>query len=261
MTKVAIVTGAGQGIGHAIALRLARDGFDIGVLGKSQNIQNIVKQIEELGQRSVAVQVDVSDREAVFAAVDKVVEQLGSLEVMINNAGIGFVTPIEEVTPEIYRRVYDVNVGGTYWGIQAAVKHFKKRKPAHKGDIIGKIINASSQSGHLGNADEAVYSATKFAIRGITQVAAKDLAPLGITVNAFSPGIVRTQMMESIAQALADEHDQPLEWGMEQYAKLITLGRISEPEDVANGVSFLAGKDSNYMTGQALLIDGGMVFN
>ena len=180
---------------------------------------------------------------------------------MINNAGLGPTTPIEDITPEIYRRVFDVNVGGTFWGIQAAVKHFKARKPAKKGDVIGKIINASSQAGQVGNPGLAVYGATKFAIRGITQTAAKDLAAIGITVNAYCPGIVRTPMMEGIARKVAEETGKSLEWGLEQWAKNVLLGRISEPKDVAACVSYLAGPDSDYMTGQAVIIDGGMVFN
>lgn len=213
------------------------------------------------GGEALDVKADVSQRDQVLRAVDEVVARFGRLDVMVNNAGLGPVTPIEDITPEIYRKVFDVNVGGTYWGIQAAVKHFKARKPARKGDVVGKIINASSQAGQVGNPDLAVYGATKFAIRGITQTAARDLAPLGITANAYCPGIVRTPMMEGIAQKVADENGKSLEWGLEQWARNVALGRISEPEDVAACVSYLAGPDSNYMTGQALIIDGGMVFN
>ncbi len=260
--KVAVVTGAGQGIGKAIALRLAKDGFRIGSLDfNGETAHETVRLIEEMGGEALAVAADVADREQVFAAVDKVVAKFGRLDVMVNNAGLGPTTPIEEITPEIYRKVFDVNVGGVYWGIQAAVKYFKQRTPAKTGDIIGKIINASSQAGQVGNPDLAVYGATKFAVRGITQTAAKDLAKFGITVNAYCPGIVRTPMMNGIAQKVADENGQSLEWGLQQWAKNVALGRISESEDVAACVSYLAGVDSDYMTGQALIIDGGMVFN
>lgn len=255
-------TGAGQGIGKAIALRLAKDGFRIGSLDfNGETAHETVRLIEEMGGEALAVAADVADREQVFAAVDKVVAKFGRLDVMVNNAGLGPTTPIEEITPEIYRKVFDVNVGGVYWGIQAAVKYFKQRTPAKTGDIIGKIINASSQAGQVGNPDLAVYGATKFAVRGITQTAAKDLAKFGITVNAYCPGIVRTPMMNGIAQKVADENGQSLEWGLQQWAKNVALGRISESEDVAACVSYLAGVDSDYMTGQALIIDGGMVFN
>ncbi len=260
--KVAIVTGAGQGIGRAVAARLAKDGFVLGCLDfNAETAEATARGIAAAGGKAIAVKVDVSKRSEVFQAVDKVVAHFGRLDVMVNNAGLGPVTPIEDITPEIYRKVFDVNVGGTYWGIQAALKHFKARKPAKKGDVVGKIVNASSQAGQVGNPDLAVYGATKFAIRGITQTAAKDLAALGITVNAYCPGIVRTPMMEGIAKKVADENGKSLEWGLEQWAKTVLLGRISEPEDVAACVSYLAGPDSDYMTGQALIIDGGMVFN
>jgi meso-butanediol dehydrogenase/(S,S)-butanediol dehydrogenase/diacetyl reductase len=146
-------------------------------------------------------------------------------------------------------------VGGVLWGIQAAVKAFKALGHG------GKIISASSQAGHIGNPDLAVYGGTKFAVRGITQTAARELAHLGITVNAYCPGIVNTPMMRKVAQDVADNANQSIEWGMEQFAQHITLKRLSQPEDVAACVSFLSGPDSDYMTGQAVIIDGGMVFN
>ncbi len=261
-SKVAVVTGAGQGIGRAIALRLAKDGFAIGSLDFNLvTAKETADLVAAAGGTALAVQVDVSQREQVLDAVDQVVAEFGRLDVMVNNAGLGPTTPLDSITPEIYRKVFDVNVGGIYWGIQAAMKHFKARTPAKTGDVVGKIINASSQAGQVGNPDLAVYGATKFAIRGITQTAARDLAKLGITVNAYCPGIVRTPMMEGIAQKVADENGQSLEWGLQQWAKSVTLGRISEPEDVSACVSYLAGPDSDYMTGQALIIDGGMVFN
>ena len=217
--------------------------------------------INRAGGEALAAVVDVAKRAQVFAAVDKGAEKFGRLDVIVNNAGLGPTTPIEDITPEIYHKVFDVNVGGVYWGTQAALKHFRKRTHAKTGDVIGKIINASSQAGQVGNPDLAVYGATKFAVRGITQTAAKDLAKFGVTVNAYCPGIVRTPMMEGIAKKVAEENGQSLEWGLEQWAKNVTLGRISEPEDVAACVSYLAGSDSDYMTGQALIIDGGMTFN
>jgi meso-butanediol dehydrogenase/(S,S)-butanediol dehydrogenase/diacetyl reductase len=260
--KVAVVTGAGQGIGKAIALRLAKDGFAIGCLdNNASTAKSCAEAIVAAGGRALAVTVDVAARFQVIEAVDAVVAELGRLDVMVNNAGLGPVTPLEEITPEVFRKVFDVNVGSVYWGIQAAMKHFKARQPAKNGDVIGKIISASSQAGQVGNPGLAVYGATKFAIRGITQTAARDLAALGITVNAYCPGIVRTPMMEAIARKVADDNGKSLEWGLEQWAKTVALGRISEPEDVAACVSYLSGPDSDYMTGQALIIDGGMVFN
>lgn len=254
--KVAFITGAARGIGEAISLRLADDGFAIACADlNTADAQVVVDKIVDLGGRAAAISVDVGDRGSVFSAVDEAVRILGGLDVVINNAGVAPITPIEDITPEIYRRTFDINVGGVLWGIQAAVKAFKALGHG------GKIISACSQAGQVGNPDLAVYSGTKFAVRGITQTAARDLAQHGITVNAYCPGIVDTPMMQKVAQDLADNNNQPYEWGMEQFAKNIALKRVSQPKDVAACVSFLAGPDSDYMTGQAVIIDGGMVYN
>ena len=254
--KVAFITGAGQGIGEAIALRLAEDGFAIAVADMNTvSAQDVADRINAAGGKAYAVEVDVAQRDSVFAAVEQAAKELGGLDVVINNAGIAPATPIEDITPDTYRRVFDINVGGVIWGIQAAVKVFKELGHG------GKIINAASQAGHVGNPELAVYSGSKFAVRGITQTAARDLAKLGITVNAYCPGIVNTPMMQKVAQEVADNAGKPFEWGMQQFAKNITLQRISEPSDVAALVSYLAGPDSDYMTGQSVLVDGGMVFN
>lgn len=256
MRKVVCITGAAQGIGKAIAVRLAQDGFDIAIADMNVELaKESAKEVETHGAKVLALCVDVADRDSVFRAVDEVKNYFGDFHVMINNAAIAPVTPIEDITFEMYRKTFDVNVGGVLWGIQAATKAFKALGHG------GKIISASSQAGQVGNPELAVYGGTKFAVRGITQTAAKDLAHLGITVNAYCPGIVKTPMMFKIAQDVADAAGKSLEWGMEQYAKHITLKRLSEPEDVAKAVAFLAGPDSDYMTGQAIIIDGGMVFN
>lgn len=254
--KVAFVTGAGQGIGEAIALRLASDGFSVACTDMNIETANqVADKINAKGGRALALKVDVADRDDVFKAVQETVDGLGDLHVVINNAGIAPIAPIESITPEVYRKTFDINVGGVLWGIQAAVKAFKALGHG------GKIISASSQAGHIGNPDLAVYGGTKFAVRGITQTAARELAPLGITVNAYCPGIVDTPMMRKVAQDVAENANQSIEWGMEQFAQHITLKRLSRPEDVAGCVSFLSGPDSDYMTGQAVIIDGGMVFN
>lgn len=253
--KVAFITGAAQGIGKAIAKRLSADGFVVAVADFNlEGAEQTVQEINQKGQ-AIAVKVDVSKREQMMAAVEETLQKLGDLNVLINNAGLGPTTPIETITPKQFEHVYAVNVGSVYWGIQAAVKAFKAQGHG------GKIINASSQAGHVGNPNLALYSGTKFAIRGITQTAARDLAKDNITVNAYCPGIVKTPMMMDIAHQVAQENGKDDAWGMAQYSKDITLGRLSEPEDVAACVSYLAGPDSDYMTGQALLIDGGMVFN
>ncbi|PWC13030.1 (S)-acetoin forming diacetyl reductase [Brenneria corticis] len=254
--KVALVTGAGQGIGRAIALRLAKDGFAIAVVDYNMDTaHNVAQEIEQAGGQAIALKADVADRDAVFAAVAETQQKFGDFNVIVNNAGIAPSTLIEDITPEIVDRVYNINVKGVIWGIQAAIKAFKSLGHG------GKIINACSQAGHVGNPELAVYSSSKFAVRGLTQTAARDLAPLGITVNGFCPGIVKTPMWEEIDRKISESAGKPAGYGTAEFAKRITLGRLSEPEDVAACVAYLASPDSDYMTGQSLLIDGGMVFS
>ena len=255
-TKVALVTGSGQGIGKAIALRLAKDGFAIAVADfNAQTARQVADEIVSAGGKALAITVDVSKRDQVFAAVEQARKELGGFDIIVNNAGVAPSTPIEEITEEVVDKVYNINVKGVIWGMQAAIQAFKAEGHG------GKIINACSQAGHVGNPELAVYSSSKFAVRGLTQTAARDLAPAGITVNAFCPGIVKTPMWAEIDRQVSEAAGKPLGYGTAEFAKRITLGRLSEPEDVSACVSFLAGPDSDYMTGQSLLIDGGMVFN
>ena len=254
MTKVAIVTGAGQGIGFAIAKRLHEDGFKVGIL--DYNAETAQKAVDAISSEdTVAVVANVAKRDEVFAAFDKVVEAFGDLHVVINNAGVAPTTPLDTITEEQFQNVFNINVGGTIWGAQAAHKHFKALGHG------GKIINATSQAGVVGNPNLTVYGSSKFAIRGITQTLARDLADEGITVNAYAPGIVKTPMMFDIAHQVGKNAGKDDEWSMQTFAKGIALKRLSEPEDVANAVSFLAGKDSDYITGQTLIVDGGMQFH
>ncbi|WP_165005545.1 (S)-acetoin forming diacetyl reductase [Enterococcus sp. ZJ1668] len=254
--KVAFVTGGAQGIGEAIVKRLAKDGFAVGIADLNlEKAQAVAEEVNAQGGEALAVRVDVSDRKDVIRAVTEISDHFHEFNVIVNNAGLGPTTPIETITPEQFDKVYHINVGGVIWGIQAALQQFERYGHG------GKIINATSQAGVVGNPDLALYSGTKFAVRGITQVAARDLAEKNITVNAFAPGIVRTPMMMDIAHNVGKNAGKDDEWGMQQFAKDITLKRLSEPEDVANAVAFLAGNDSNYMTGQTLIVDGGMQFH
>lgn len=254
--KVALVTGGGQGIGQAIVERFYDDGFRVAVA--DLNTETAGALAEKLGGReggAIAVHVDVADQDSVFAAVQQATDELGGFDVIVNNAGIAPQSPIEDITPESIAKIFSINFNGVVYGIQAATKAF--RALGHG----GKIISAASQAGHVGNPGIALYSATKFAVRGISQTAARDLAQYGITVNTYAPGIVRTPLMEDLAKKTAASAGQPEEWGWAQFTDGITLERLSEPSEVAGVVSFLAGPDSDYITGQSLLVDGGMVFN
>ncbi len=253
--KVALVTGGAQGIGRGIALRLAAEGADIAVVDlKEDKMSEVAKEVRDLGRKATIYKADVGDRDQVYEAVNHAEKELGGFDIMVNNAGIAQVQPIDKVTPEEVDTIFKVNVQGVIWGIQAAAQKFKKRGQK------GKIINASSIAGHNGFAMIGVYSATKFAIRGLTQAAALEYASDGITVNAYCPGVVGTDMWTEIDKRFAELTGSQEGETYKKFVEGISLGRAQTPEDVAAFVSYLAGPDSDYMTGQAPLIDGGIVF-
>ncbi|MHA8263650.1 (S)-acetoin forming diacetyl reductase [Lactobacillaceae bacterium Melli_B3] len=253
--KVSLITGAGQGIGKAITERLSKDGFAVALVGRHlSKVQKVADEIINNGGEALAIEADVADRDAVFNAVEQTKNHFGDFNVIVNNAGVAPANPVSAVTPEEFESTFKINVGSVIWGTQSAAKAFKELGHA------GKIINGSSQAGQEGNPNLTVYGSTKFAIRGITQTTSKELADNNITVNAYCPGIVKTPMMEDIAKEVAKEAGKPDEWGMEQFAKNISLKRLSEPADVANLVAFLASSGSDYITGQSILVDGGMVY-
>ncbi|VEG51533.1 acetoin reductase [Mycolicibacterium aurum] len=258
--KVALVTGAARGIGRGIALRLARDGADIALVDVAPDgINAVAEEITEIGCKATTFVADVSDREQVFAAVDHAAAALGGLDIMVNNAGIALVGPIADVTAEQLEKLWAINVNGVLWGTQAAVATFKTLKNNENGKI-SKIINASSIAGHDGFAMLGPYSATKFAVRALTQAAAKEHAADGITVNAYCPGVVGTDMWVEIDKRFAELTGAAEGETYDKFVGGIALGRAETPEDVAGFVSYLAGPDADYMTGQAGLIDGGLVF-
>jgi meso-butanediol dehydrogenase/(S,S)-butanediol dehydrogenase/diacetyl reductase len=258
--KVALVTGGGRGIGRGIALRLARDGADIALVDLGpEGVNAVADEVVEIGSKATTFVADVSDRDQVFAAVDHAASALGGFDIMVNNAGIALVAPLVDTTPEDVAKIWAVNVDGVLWGIQAAVGKFKELGNKAEGKI-SRIINASSIAGHDGFAMLGVYSATKFAVRALTQAAAKEHAADGITVNAYCPGVVGTDMWVEIDKRFAALTGAA---EGETYAKFvggIALGRAETPDDVAGFVSYLAGPDADYMTGQAGLIDGGLVY-
>lgn len=253
--KIALVTGAGRGIGRAIALRLAHDGFNVVINDVNlDNAYSVVKEIKELGRESFAVQADVSKRDEVFSMVNQVVMQFGQLDVMVSNAGIAQVKPLLEVTEEDMKAIFNVNVFGVLYCLQAAAEQMKKQKR-------GKIISAASIASYKGFSLLGAYSATKFAVRGLTQAAAQELAQFGITVNAYCPGIVGTQMWDLIDEKMAEYMNLEKGEAFKKFSEIITLGRPETPEDVAKFVSYLASSDSDYMTGQSIMIDGGVIFS
>ncbi|MGB2720663.1 acetoin reductase [Rhodococcus sp. SBT000017] len=250
-----LVTGAGQGIGRAIALRLASDGHDIALADLNEDkIAGVADEVRGTGSKATTFVADVSGRDQVFAAVEHTHEALGGFDVIVNNAGIAQVAPLDDVRPEDVAKIWAVNVDGVLWGIQAAAAKFKAQGSK------GKIINASSIAGHDGFAMLGVYSATKFAVRALTQAAAKEYAAEGITVNAYCPGVVGTDMWVTIDKRFAELTGAAEGETYDKFVGGIALGRAQTPEDVAAFVSYLAGPDSDYMTGQAPFIDGGLVY-
>jgi len=255
--RVALVTGAARGIGKGIALRLAQDGLDVAVNdleASSRDLEGVAEEIRQAGRRSTTVTADVSDPDEVEGMVRRVAEDLGRLDVMVANAGIAQVKALLDVTPEDFDRMMSVNVRGVFLCYQAAARQMIGQGSG------GKIIGAASIAGHKGFALLGHYSATKFAVRGLTQAAAQEWAEHGITVNAYCPGIVDTSMWELIDAQIGEIQGLKKGEAMKQFSELIALGRVETAEDVAAFVSYLASKDSDYMTGQSVMIDGGILF-
>lgn len=253
--KVALVTGAGQGIGRGIALRLAQDGASLMLVDLNpEALESVAEEVRALGRQAATFVANIADRAQVYEAIEQAEKQLGGFDIIVNNAGIAQVQALADVTPEEVDRIMRINVQGTLWGIQAAAKKFIER--GHK----GKIINACSIAGHDGFAMLGIYSATKFAVRALTQSAAKEYASRGITVNAYCPGIVGTGMWTEIDRRFSEITGAAIGETYKKFVEGIALGRPETPDDVASLVSYLAGPDSDYVTGQSILIDGGLVY-
>lgn len=249
--RVAIVTGGGSGIGRAIALRLAREGIDVAVADVNPDTPAAVAQdVQAAGRRALPVEVDVSKPEQVYALVDRVVDEFGKLDIMVANAGVNRGMTMQEVSEETWHWIMDINAKGVYFCDQAAA--IQMIKQGHG----GKIINAASVAGRRGPAYESVYVASKFAVVGITQSLATELAPHKITVNAYCPGIVDTPLWASLDQNFARI---PGARRMADRVATIPLGRVQYPEDVAGLVAFLVSPDADFITGQSIIQDGGIL--
>lgn len=241
--KVAVVTGASRGIGKAIALKLAS--MDMTVIvnyaGSKEKAENVVKEIEEKGDRAEAIQCDVSDFTQCQKMIEDVHKRYGSIDVLVNNAGItrdGLVMAMKE---EEFDDVIATNLKGTFNCIRFVSRIMMKQR-------YGKIINMSSVSGVAGNAGQVNYSAAKAGVIGITKSMARELASRNVNVNAIAPGFIETDMTDALSDKVK-----------EQAVSQIPLGRFGKAEEVAELAGFLAGDNSNYITGQVFHIDGGMV--
>jgi len=247
--RSAIVTGAGSGIGRAIALRLAEEGVDVAVADiNPDGAATVAREVQAAGGRALPVDVDVSKPEQVYAMVDKVVEEFGKLDVMVANAGVNRGMPLQEVTEETWDWIMDINAKGVYFCDQAA--GIQMIKQGHG----GRILNAASGAGRKGSRNLSVYCASKFAVIGITQCFAAELAPYKITVNAYCPGIVDTPLWSSLDQDMAAI---PGALRMADHIGNTPLGRVQHPKDVAGLVAFLVSPDADFITGQSIIQDGG----
>lgn len=256
--KTALITGAGRGIGQAIAERLADDGFNIiiaDVPEAKENVDKVVTSIQARGRDAVGVFGDVADPNDVARFLSEGTAALGNLDVFIANAGIAQVDPILDVQPAALDRMLDVNIKGVYYCYQAAARQFIAQGTS------GKIIGAASIVAYRPFPLLASYSATKWAVRGLTQAAAMEFAKHKITVNAYAPGVVGTAMWDLIDERLTSIEGTPRGSALARQVDGILAGRVSVPEDVAKLVSFLSGPDSDHMTGQTVLIDGGINFS
>lgn len=246
VNRVGLVTGAAAGIGAACAKRLARDGVAIGVLDLDEaRCAETVKAIQADGGEAIALAADVSNREQVFAAVDKLRGAFGKVNVLVNNAGVTDFTPFEEITDALWDRVYAINVRGPMLCAQAVL-------PDMKAGHWGRIVNISSSSAQTGAINMVTYSSSKGAVVTMTRSMAQEFGPLGITVNNIPPGSVMGTIM---SEANRDRFQIPTE----VLLSTLPVRRMGEPDDIANACVWLCSEASSYVTGQTIGVNGGRV--
>ena len=244
MKKIAFITGASRGIGRAIALRLAEEGWAVAIdcLRRMDLAEKLARGIAARGGAAVALQADVADRAAVTAAIRRAEEALGGpVSLLVNNAGIAEQQQFQDISDAFWRRLFAVNVDGALHTIQAVL-------PAMIHEKAGSIVNISSIWGQRGASCEAAYSATKAALIGLTRSLAMELAPSGIRVNCVAPGVIRTDMVEVLGEET-----------LRSLAEETPLGRLGRPEDVAAAVAYFCREESAFVTGQVLTADGGFI--
>ncbi|MCH2286492.1 MAG: 3-oxoacyl-[acyl-carrier-protein] reductase [SAR324 cluster bacterium] len=238
--QAALITGAGRGIGKTIALKLAVSGADTILVDMSPEMDDVRKEIEGMNRKCLTFQVDVTDLEAIYAMVNNIIEELGEIHILVNNAGITQDNLFMRMKPEQWSKVIDVNLNGVFNVTKAVIRSMVKQR-------YGKIINISSVVGFSGNPGQVNYSSTKSALVGFTKSLAREVGTRGVTVNAVAPGFIDTAM----TQALNESQQEAI-------LQQIPLGRMGDAGDIANAVAFLASKEASYITGTVLHVNGGM---
>jgi len=248
-TRTALVTGAAQGIGRAVALRLAKDGYNVAIndiQAKDAELQSLSEEIAKLQRKVLVVPTDISNESLVVKMINKVAQDLGGLDVLVANAGLAMFKPILECTLEDWDRIYNVNARGTFLCYKYAAKQMIAQGRG------GRIIGASSDLGRANEGGFSAYGSTKSVVRSLTQCAAKEWGPHGITVNSYTPGAINTEMTRRMGDALGG-------WSaVEKYeADKTAVGYVGTPEEIASVVSFLAKPESHFITGQSISSNGG----
>lgn len=240
--KVALVTGSAQGMGRGIALTLARKGADLitsDLQSNSNNMEETIELIKKYGRQCTAVYANVANQAEVEQMVSKALKKYGKIDILVNNAGIDRGHVLQNITEKDWDDLLQVNIKGVFFCTQSVAKHMIERK-------YGKIINISSLYGKIGAIGEITYSTTKAGIMGFTKSVAKELAKYNINVNAVLPGIVNTPLLKGIPEKF-----------LKQKISEVPLGRVAEPEDIGNVISFLASDDASYLTGSLVEVTGG----
>lgn len=240
--KIALVTGGTRGIGEAICIRLAKEGADIAFTGRDQNAaKRVTSTISDFGKRALFIEADITDKGRMAEVISNIEKQLGPIDILVNNAGITRDNLFIRMKEDDWRAVVDTNLTGTFNVTQAVARSMLKRKN-------GSIINISSVIGLTGNSGQANYAASKAGIIGFTKALAKEFSSRNIRVNAVAPGFIETDMTKKLSDDIREK------------ARLqIPLGFFGKPDDVAASVAFLASDDARYITGQILVVDGGMI--
>jgi acetoin reductase-like protein len=250
--NLAVVTGAGQGIGRAIACRLAADGFSLVIADINEGaLQEVKQELEKLGAQALAVQADLTKLDEIQRVIDRA-SQWGGIRVLVNNAGRVVITPFLEVSEQEWDAIMALNLKTVFFATQFAARHMQAG---------GRIVNLSSISGRSGRPDQAHYAAAKCAVISLTQSAALAFASQGITVNAICPGVVETPMTSGIHQIRAGALGITPEESLARMIAKIPLGYAAKGDDIAKVVSFLCSPDAAYITGQSLNVCGGMEMN